>query len=264
MAEQILSIWLSRMSNGAYYQFMDNTAQLVRTATVEVLGIKVPFRSFETNLKRLNDAMVVQRKDNNTILLNECNQNRQRCYVGLSSMVRSKSYDTDQSNLEAVRLIQNRLDAYGAVYNMPYDKQSAYLTNLCEDLQSADLAPSVQKLMLTQMVTDLKAANDAFIALNLKRAREMTVSETTITVRHDLDNDYRNLIDIVNAKSKMMEYQAIEDAEENKPDSISDDLDLLGNFIHDMNAMIKKIKDSLAQSAGRSKKGENDKPDPID
>lgn len=86
---------------------------------------------------------------------------------------------------------------------LPYTENTAAVRDIVDKLESDHYAPSVEKVGATQLVADLKAANNDFDALYTARADERYARNTSApdmkVARAAMEAAYADVADIVNA-----------------------------------------------------------------
>lgn len=86
---------------------------------------------------------------------------------------------------------------------LPYTENTAAVNDIVDKLESDHYAPSVEKVGATQLVADLKAANDDFDALYTARADERYARNASApdmkVARTAMEAAYADVADIVNA-----------------------------------------------------------------
>lgn len=86
---------------------------------------------------------------------------------------------------------------------LPYTENTAAVNDIVDKLESDHYAPSVEKVGATQLVADLKAANDDFDALYTARADERYARNTSApdmkVARTAMEAAYADVADILNA-----------------------------------------------------------------
>ena len=86
---------------------------------------------------------------------------------------------------------------------LPYTENTAAVRDIVDKLESDHYAPSVEQVGATQLVADLKAANDDFDALYTARADERYARNTSApdmkVARAAMEAAYADVADIVNA-----------------------------------------------------------------
>ena len=96
------------------------------------------------------------------------------------------------------------LEAFGSQNptTLPYTENTAAVRDIVDKLESDHYAPSVEQVGATQLVADLKAANDDFDALYTARADERYARNTSApdmkVARAAMEAAYADVADIVN------------------------------------------------------------------
>ncbi|MDH6356915.1 DUF6261 family protein [Parabacteroides sp. PF5-9] len=238
--EQIKIFKLPSMSNGEYFQFMTNVYNRIKLETPEKLKIVPLFQKFEQILIRLDHAIIVHRKSGLTDKINQANINRTNLFKGLSTVINGLLYNNDEQKKSKAKLVRTLLDNYGNVTIMSLDKKSTYITNMVNDLLEAPYIGYITSLGLGDQLNALSEENRKVITLMQERItdRSNNKKENSRLVRKEMDEVYRQIIDMVNAQALVASVSE-GGAEDFLP------------FIHAMNAQIYRVKKNLAIRAGK-------------
>ncbi|MDR1344107.1 MAG: DUF6261 family protein [Tannerellaceae bacterium] len=102
------------------------------------------------------------------------------------------SYEKDEK--EAATKLKEVLDNYKSINSSPMTETSALITNMLQDLDLPRYSDAVDELEITNVVAKLKAVNDEFREIYMKRAQNLENAEvrgSMTTIRHKVDKALR-------------------------------------------------------------------------
>ena len=114
----------------------------------------------------------------------------------------SKSLSLVPAEAEAAGKVAFAIDPYKGAASKPFSENTAMVVDMVKKLQSADYAPHVQTLGLTDAVAALKTANDDFVTTFSRRADEKrvrSISDNLKKLRPMTDEAARKLFEAINA-----------------------------------------------------------------
>ena len=201
--KSILSIVVSNLRNDEYFQFMSEVDKLVVASTVAALGISDQYTPFKSGLTNVDEVLKVEKGSNQTRLIIEADEKRDRIHKGLELQVESNKNHWDESVVDAALRIGRIIGQYGNLRVLSYNEESSAIGNLVKELTSEANAPSLATIGLTTWVSKLGEANDAFQAIFNDRASEVASrsSGNVRAARLLLDPLYEAMVARVNALS---------------------------------------------------------------
>lgn len=204
MTQEIENIVLSRINNGAHYNFMSNVAEKAKGDEAVYGKAKSQTDALVSALAQENEDLMLSRKSALSDTIAEADRQRDAYYRGYRNEVRSfRSFPAGAQKTAADTLWQHMTD-HGIEPKMQLDRETGLLTNLVEDLQGR-LAPQVAALGLKPFVDGMKAANET-VRTSLS-GRDTEQSGLTLGAlkasRAKTDEAYQSLVRRVNAHAEI-------------------------------------------------------------
>ena len=240
---EIGSIDLIRLNNGAHFQFVKNVHQkLVLETTILTNPIaKDAADKLGKALEEEDRCYVISQKSLLTKRIAEADHQRDALYMGYRSAVKGLTRSSTPEKAKAATTLWNNITAHRINPNMQLERETFLIVNLTDDCEKK-YATEVQKLGLKPYVESLKAANEKVKQL-LDDRNNSRVSQTAgalRTARRASDAAYLWLARVVNSLVVLDNGTAKCDA-----------------FIDYMNVVIKRYKEQVLTS----KKHTDDTPD---
>ena len=193
---------LSRLNNGAHFQFIKNVSDRLATDT------KIKENAVgQAAIKALADALVVEDKclvlSQKSLLTDEiikADKERDTLFAGYRTAVKGfLNMPVADLAKHAHQLWQHLVD-YAIDAKMQLERETGLITNLCTDL-GGGYATQVQALGLKPYVDALKTANERVETLLVQRTADNStkVIGALAAARKTSDDAIRNLIKVVNA-----------------------------------------------------------------
>ncbi|MDR0543786.1 MAG: DUF6261 family protein, partial [Odoribacteraceae bacterium] len=142
------------------------------------------------------------------------------------------------------------IEKYGNIPKKTYDDKSAAIEDLVKEFSNATHAPMVILLGLGEWVTLLKAANDAFGALMLRRYAERT--RRTVPMKIARVAVEEKIEEIVARVESIINLNGLDSSPE------------LALFVKEYNEIVKRYRNILKQEQGRRKAHHADAEDEVD
>ena len=204
MTEEIVTIRLAGINNGAHYNFMSNVAEKAKGDEAVYGKAKLQTDALVSALAQENEDLMLSRKSSLSDTIAEADRQRDAYYRGYRNGVRSfRSFPAGAQKTAADMLWQHMTD-HGIEPKMQLDRETGLLTNLVEDLQGR-LAPQVAALGLKPFVDGMKAANET-VRTSLS-GRDTEQSGLTLGAlkasRAKTDEAYQSLVRRVNAHAEI-------------------------------------------------------------
>lgn len=199
MAE-INDISLGRMNNGAHFLFVSNIRDRAVADEKIMAKVKALVDALDAAVQEEDANLKLSRKQLLTDDITDADKGRDSLYLLYKRSVFSYDDIYTGEKGEAAKILSQHIKDYDINPKMQLDRETGLLINFIADLEGK-FAEQVAKLSLTQLVTELKEANERLRALTLERTNE----RTTITVgamkasRKVTDEAYRTLVKMVNA-----------------------------------------------------------------
>lgn len=237
--EQITSISLERLPNGAHFVFMGNVlkraegdAKVKQKAGELINKLKAAF-------EKEDEALQVSRKSLTTDDIVTADELRDKLYMSYKKAVRAYLGFPVPAQAQPAKVLWQHIQDYKIDPKMQLDKETGLMINLIDDLEKK-YTTEVAALNLTGFVTQMKQANEQVRSLTEKRTDERTsvVVGALKMARANADEAYKDLVMMVNALA------VVEKDEAYNP------------FIDYMNQEIKQMKQQVIGQAA-SGKGKN-------
>jgi hypothetical protein len=201
----------------------------------EKLKITHKYASYTLAYDVLDEAFKQSRKSMNTADVQKADKARDAIWTGMRKALQLALKHYDKDVVKAAYKVKIVFDTYGNVAKMSFNRETASVDNIIQDLQgkySAEAATAG----LTQWVTELKNANETFKNLMLERYDETTAqpSVTLRDARQKIDCEYRDIVKYINAL-------IVVEGEDNYRE-----------FVTAFNTVIKRYADDMKQRKGRA------------
>lgn len=243
--EKIKSIKQSHLQNDEHYSFNSEVLKLIEAADPKKLDIKDEYPEYKAAFDDEDRSSKIISKSADTAQLAQDDSLRDSVLVGLGMQVRGNVNHYDSAISKAAYRLEVLIDGYGSVRTQSYDKETASITNLLQDLRSAKYAADVEKLALAGWITQLENANNTFVANSNARYGEQTDKDSLTrlrTARLATDEAYKVIVERINAGVVYLKT------------------DKYDPFVQALNTRIDHYKTLVAQRQGRNeakKKEEN-------
>lgn len=216
--KKILFFDLHSMQNLEFSQFCTEISKLIILYTASKLGIVSLAPAFQSALEQLAKALQAEKGSVYTKTIVQSDAYRDQLEHGFSSFVESCLYHYDPAVQTAGEHMQRIIDKYGDLRRLPYNKESAAITNRNTELLT-NYAADVATAGATEWLNKDNAANDEFIAhfgeraneeaarlvSNVRESRNLTEDAYNAIIEHvnalalvNGDTDYAEFIDKVN------------------------------------------------------------------
>lgn len=225
MTAEIKTIALSRVNNGAHYNFMSDVSQKAKKNAKVYAKVKDLVDQLAAAVLDENGALVMSQKDELSDVISQADKQREYYFRGYRNGVRNfRHFPHSAQKIAADKLWQHIID-YAIDPKMQLDRETGLLTNFIEDLMTK-LAGQVAVLGLKPFVEGMKVMNDkvreALSNRNTERSKQTMGAMKQ--ARTKTDQAYTALIKRINA------YAEIEGDADYK------------DFIAEVNTQIKRFK----------------------
>ena len=232
----ITTIKLNRLKNEKHAEFHENIKKTIEKTGAGILGLESLYPFYATAFSNELESLSFIRKSELTAQISEQDSVRDGIYRGLSDTVRGYRNHFDAGYRVAANKLWNVLLHYGNIAKKPLDAQSAAVDDILREFLRPDLAEAIGILQLQGWTDQLAIENTKFRNLMTDRYSE-PAGKTTYrmqTARVETDKYYRGMIMLLEAKI----LSGYDDPDFNR-------------FLIELNAVIKRYKDILAQEFGR-------------
>ena len=243
---KIIKIFLYKLRNGEYFQFMSDFKTLLQTLGPAAIHSEPEFETFSTALAQLDEELRVDQGSVLTEKLQAFDTDRDSCWRAIDMRIDATLMCTIEKEVEAAKRLRRIVDLYGDIRKISYNEETAALTNLLGDLTSEENAAFVAACGLTKWVNTLSDLNAAFKSTQNERDTELANknSGNAKAVRLEIDPLYEQMVERTNALVSLnMQTPEIE------------------NFIKELNQKIKTIDTTIAAREGRNNSEDDDTPD---
>lgn len=229
---------ISRMTYGSSSDFHNETIKLITTTTPEILHVEAKIEAYRQKAAEL--ASLVNRATAfvATPAMRSSDKVRDNALGTIGGTTDACLTSPVAEKQEAAVLIHAVLAPYRGIGRHEYTKQTAEVDGLLVKLDKEENKAAIATLGLTGEVDALRTANEQFKEdMRSKREevkeREAQITNETPVVVADLNDQYRDIVQVVNA------YAIVQPSDE------------ITQFIADMNALI----EVYSQIAGSSTSG---------
>jgi hypothetical protein len=227
---------LHSLQNLEFSQFCAEISKLITLYTASQLGIVTLEPAYQSALDQLAKALQAEKGSVYTKTIVQADVYRDQLEHGFDLFVESCLYHYDPAVQTAGDHIQRIVDKYGDLRRLPYNKESAAITNRNTELLT-NYAADVATAGATEWLNKDNAANDEFITHFGERANEEAARlVSNVRESRNLTEDrYNDIINQVNALAL-----------------VNGDTDY-AEFIDQVNYYASYYKDTLSARKGRNK-----------
>ena len=199
---EIVQTDLSRLNNGAHFQFIKNVSDRLATDTKikeNAVGQAV-IKALTEALTTEDKYLVLSQKSLLTDEIAHADKERDTLFTGYRTAVKGFLNMPIAALAKNARELWQHLAAYAIDPQMQLERETGLITNLCTDLVGK-YATQVQALGLKPYVDALKTANERVETLLVQRTTDNStkVVGALRTAREASDKAIRDLIKVVNA-----------------------------------------------------------------
>ena len=198
--KQIISIFLRDLQNDEHHKFQFDIKNLVDKETAEKLKIKPLFLSYLAALEAEDAAIKVEQGSLETKTITQADEYRDVLERGFYKFIESQTMSFDPAIRIAAEHILRKLDQYGELRNLPYNKETDNIKTRDAELRTnyvADLTTAQANVWLTK----IDEANDEFDSHFGSRANELAarISSNVRNARIFVDPAYQAIVNQINA-----------------------------------------------------------------
>jgi hypothetical protein len=193
-------------------------------------------KQFETDIANYEQAVNPKLGNVNTEPLEIADRRRDNAEIGLAEHIGATTRHYDVEIAAAATRLQSIMSRYAGISTLPYLQENGLIIALLRDLATAEAKADLAKIGAEGWVTELAAANEAFIVLFDERNRDESGNITGLSAdcRRACENSYRICVGMLNSLitvNGIGEYQ---------------------NIINEVNELINYQKQVLANRKGKS------------
>ena len=164
---KIKTITRSHLQNMEHLEFTNHVLNMAKTANLEKMNPLIA--PLEAAYKAENEALNQPRALDGTADLVELDEERDRAFRMFQTMLDARKYEKSKDLVKTARAVQSIVDRYPNLAEANYDKESAMIDNLIDDLNGAEAKAWVTTLGLTEAIKRLDDGNKAFRARTQQR-----------------------------------------------------------------------------------------------
>ena len=240
MENSIIRINLTNLRNEAHVELNETFAALVAKYNATTLGVAALFEQYQPLLADEVSVLDLIRKSGLTGEIDEQDHRRDAIFRGFADAVKSALHHFDAAKRDAATRLELVFAHYGNIAVKTLDQETAAIDDILRELDSAHSA-DVATLALGDWALQLNAENSRFKELMAARYGE-TAARPSIrmkTARIAVDKSLREIFTRIEALALINGGAAFEP------------------FIKELNAVMERYKNILAQEKGRRDKREN-------
>jgi signal transduction histidine kinase len=230
----------SRLRNEVHVELFE-TADKVIAVFVFELGLQPQYNLFKQRYNDEVEALDVIRKSEYSTEILAQDSRRGHVYRGFVDGVKSSlnHFETEKQN--AAKKVMSIIEHYGNITKKPLDQETAALDDMLRELASGNYPELINILGLANWLTQIAVENERFKVLMLARYEEISKRTTLkMTVaRAEVDKTFRDMCSQTEAFAVINGIAAYEP------------------MIRELNAVLDRYKNILAQEKGERKQKKN-------
>jgi len=193
---------LAQSRNGEQIQFHKNVLDVVTEEFAAAQKIDALRAAYKELYDKEDTAFIQSRALAGTADVEAKDAVRDELTRYVCSIVDAKQLSPVASEKAAAKRLRVKIDPYWRANTKPYAENTALVANMVQDMQSADYAADTAAIGLTDIVAQLKSANDEFDAAYTGRTSEKEQRELTEKmkqIRPQVDEAYRAVAAAINS-----------------------------------------------------------------
>jgi hypothetical protein len=214
--------------------------QLAELDLVSTLGL---YRAAFANEQEAVNIIVKNRFTN---MLVKQDRSRDDIFRGLYYTVKGLCFHPDPERQKAAKRLMDIFNHYGNIARKPADAESAAITDLMREFRRPDLTADIETVNVGEWVEMLAEANENYKRFTVKRFQEASgkTAYRTRSTRPVTDKYYRNIV-------MHLEYMI----------TVGKETQTLSDLVGNLNIIVKRYKNSIAQKAGKKKAATETEPE---
>jgi hypothetical protein len=235
MKTVFIKIDFAHLNNETHTEFHETAGTVIVRHNPAALGIAEQHNTYSPLVDSEVSLLDLIRRSDYTLEIEDQDGLRDRRFRGFADAVKSGLNHFDPVKRDAAGKINLLLEHYGNIAAKTLDRETAAIDDLLRELGEGEYRDCIGKLALEDWTRELDGENQKFKNLMQKRYGEVSNRPTSRmkAVRKEVDTAFRNLTDRVDA---LVEINGIA---------------LYEPFVRELNAVIERYKNILAQSAER-------------
>lgn len=220
---QINEYYMRNLDNAMHFAFHERVNELMSEQTFTVAKLNEAKEAYAKAFAREDTVYGLLRKDARTNRLKNLDAERDRYYVALTASLKASLRNPDPEQAELAQAVLDAVKVYNIKTTDAYDRESAKLTNLGQDLTET-YAEAVELLGLTTYVEQLVRLNNEFKKVFYERLKDQSVQELAAmkNARAEVDDAYARLIALINACALLEDGHAYDELIQNVNGCIAD------------------------------------------
>jgi hypothetical protein len=231
----IIRFSYEHLRNEAHVEFHTTFSALVTKFSPAALGIEPLYTVYQPLYEQEESALDQILKSALTPVIEDHEKERDQLFRGFSGAVKSYLHHFEEEKREAARKIEVILEHYGNIAAKPYDEETAAIEDLHRELLKQENYPYVVGLGLGEWLGRLVQTSRNFDGLLMARYDEIGKRPDLHmkSIRSEVDKVFRAILDLLESLVRV-----------NGPETNA-------AFLAELNAVMKRYKDILAQEEGR-------------
>jgi hypothetical protein len=231
----IIRFSYEHLRNEEHVEFHTTVNELFISADPTVLGIAPLYAVYQPLLEEEKEALDVILKSKFTPEIDDQDHKRDSLYRGFADNVKSNLHHFNLTRRAAAERVESILEHYGNIANKSLDGETAAIEDLYRELTKDGNIQDVIALDLGDWLEELIQASRWLDQLMLARYKEAALRPNVHMrrIRTEVDKVFRSILDLLEALVR------VNGTDKNKA------------FIADLNVVMERYKDILAQEAGR-------------
>jgi hypothetical protein len=180
MENEISQLAISKLRNEEVYGFLTLVADEFQKIASPAFDPR--YFEFTARLSILNEVLERERKNVHTRAIAEEDDNRDAAYRGLAEFTRASLHHFIPEKAVAAQHVDEILTRYGNPTSLPYVQENGVLSNLVEDLDTADNRARLATYGAIEWLDELKASNGRFTLLYVIRNEEQAAAYASVPV----------------------------------------------------------------------------------
>lgn len=250
--KEILKANLNNARNAEHYQFHADVLSVFTEQMATEHKIESLRADYAALFQKENTAFIQNKAYEATKEIEAKDRERDELFLYVKQTIDSNLYCPVADKKAAAQRLQFVLKPYRSANTRPFAENTAQVSNFVEDMQLEENTAYVTALGLAEVITQLKAANDAFNAVYMGRSGEKLTrasNENMKSIRPKVDEAYRTMASAINALYQVNELVT-------KAPAVSQSL---GQAIDSINALVLQLQQTLSmRGAGKKSDVNND------
>lgn len=206
---EFLTINKSKMTNADHFNFMEEFKLSLSSVDIsDNAKLTAAFGEFNDAFTEEDNYYMLSRANQFTDDINKVDNERDNAYSTIRNIATAWSNCFVMSDEQAAgQKIKNIIDVYNIDINKRSSTETAQITNLVADLQSANMAANITLLKLTDILLYLSDKNEEFKGLILQRnaINAQKQNGALRNARNIIDEKYDALVQLIEAYSVILD-----------------------------------------------------------